>query len=411
MITGLGVVAANGIGKERFQDTLVCGQSGIEKLSPPDEYDAACPVVARVKDFDLSKYMDRRNRYRDKFMSRVSQFAVASAQMALDDAHIEPEALSPMRTGICYGTTTGKPDFENDATRFNQNGVAGLDPTAWSEFSPHAPASHIATELGFSGPVATTSAGCCTGLLVLDWAAERIGTGRLDAALVGSADSLLSPLVLAAFGAGKLLTKQSDPHKASRPYDLQRDGLVPGEAAGAIFLESLESALDRNAHIYAEYLAYASAVDSNRPGERERNGEGLTRAIKGALENARVSAGQIDCINSHGLSHPIFDALETQGFKAALGEAAYRLSVTSIKPMTGACFAGDGILQAISSCLILETGIIPPIPCLETPDPACDLDYVAKSARVARVKRILTNTRALGGANAVVILGRLNGIS
>ena len=409
VITGLGVVAPNGIGKAKFADALLCGHSGIARISSHDDSDLPCQVIARVTGFDISTYLDRRDRCLERSMSRVSQFAVASAQMALQDAGLDATKLDPVRTGICYGTTTGKPDFDNDAARFSQSGVAGLDPTAWAEFSPHAPAAHIARELGFSGPVATTSAGCCTGLLVLDWGAERIATGRLDTVLVGSGDSLLSPLVLAAFGAGKLLTKQSDLKKASRPYDLQRDGLVPGEAAGAMLLETLDAALERNAPIYAEYLGYGSAVDSNRPGERDRNGEGLARAVKTALHSANLGPGQIDCINSHGLSHPIFDLLETQGFKSALGDAAYSLSITSIKPLTGASFAGDGILQAISSCLILERGVIPAIPDLETPDPGCDLDYVVKKPRTARVRRILTNTRALGGSNAVVVLGRLNG--
>jgi 3-oxoacyl-(acyl-carrier-protein) synthase len=327
--------------------------------------------------------------------------------MALHDAGLEVSQLNPGRTGICYGTTVGKPDFYDDAVKFHASGVAVLDPSAWTEFPPHAPASHIASELGFSGPIATSSSGCCTGFMVMEWAAQRIASGRLDAALVGSCDSLLSPLVLAGFAAGKLLTKQSDPGRASRPYDLHRDGLVPGEAAGAVVVESLESALDRNAAIYAEYLGFDSTVDSTRPGKRGRIGQGLSRAITGALRNAEVAPNQIDCINAHGLSHPIFDVIETQGFKDALGKAAYSVSITSIKSMIGASFAADGILQAISSCLILQQGEIPPILNLETPDPECDLDYVTKR-RTVRVNRILTNTRAIGGANAVVVLGRVD---
>jgi 3-oxoacyl-[acyl-carrier-protein] synthase II len=360
-----------------------------------------------VIDFNSSRYFEPSSRNPAKTLSRVSQFAVAAAQMALDDAGIQLRTLDHQRTGVCYGTTTGKPDFDDDAARFAEQGITALEPGAWAEFSPHAPASHIANELGFSGPIATSSAGCCTGLMVMDWAADRIAAGRLDTALVGSADSLLSPLVLAAFSAGKLLTQQADPAMASRPYDLHRDGLVPGEAAGAIVLESLDTALQRNARIYAEFLGYASAIDSNGAGARNRNGQGLARAISGALTVARLSADQIDCINSHGLSHPVFDRLETQGFKAALGKAAYSLSITSIKSMTGATFAADGILQAISSCLILKSGFIPPILNLETPDPVCDLDYVTKP-RAARVNRILANTRALGGANSVVVLGRVD---
>ena len=406
VITGLGVVAPNGIGKERFGTALLSGQSGIRKIFSPSDPKPPCHVVARVADFNLSTIFSPRSRNSGKSMSRVSQFAVASAQMALDDAGIDLGKLNPRRIGICYGTTTGKPDFDDDAARFRESGVAGLEPTAWAEFSPHAPASHIAREFDFSGPVTTCSAGCCTGLTVMDWGANQISEGRLDTMLIGSGDSLLSPLVLAALSAGKLLTRQSDPTKASRPYDLHRDGLVPGEAAGVIVLESHEAATERNARIYAEYLGSASAVDVNRAGERDHAGQGLARAIGAALENAGLRPDQIDCINSHGLSHPAFDFEETRGFKSALGKAAYCLSITSIKSMTGASFAGDGILQIISSCLILDQGVIPPILHLETPDPACDLDYVVAKPRRARVKRILTNTRALGGTNAVLILGR-----
>jgi 3-oxoacyl-[acyl-carrier-protein] synthase II len=407
VITGLGVVAPNGIGKERFGAALISGQSGISRVSSLGDPQAPCHVAGRVTDFDLSRCLSSRSRNSRKSMSRISQFAVACAQMALDDARIELARLNPRRSGICYGTTTGKPDFDDDAARFFASGVAGLEPTAWAEFSPHAVASHIAHEFGLSGPVATCSGGCCTGLMVVEWGANQIAEGRLDMTLVGSGDSLLSPLLVAAFAAGNLLTKQTDPTKASRPYDLHRDGLVPGEAAGAIVLESFESAVHRNARIYAEYLGYACAVDGARAGERNHTGEGLPVAIEGALKNAGLEPDQIDCINSQGLSHPVFDVLETQGFKAALGKAAYALPITSIRSMTGASFSGDGILQTISSCLILENGVIPPTLNLETPDPACDLNYVVDAARIARVKRVLTNTRALGGTNGVLILGRV----
>jgi 3-oxoacyl-[acyl-carrier-protein] synthase II len=407
VITGLGVIAPNGIGKDRFGTALLSGQSGIRQVPIAAHSELPCYVEARVTDFRFSEHWDPRRRNMGRSLSRVSEFALVSSQMALDDAGIDLSQLNPRRTGICYGTTVGKPDFYDDAVKFHASGVASLEPSAWAEFPPHAPASHIASVLGFSGPIATSSSGCCTGLMVMDWAAERIATGRLDTALVGSCDSLLSPLVLAAFGAGRLLTKQSDPAKAARPYDLHRDGLVPGEAAGALVLESLESALDRNAPIYAEYLGFDSTVDSYRTGKRALSGQGLSRAISGALYNAGLAPNQIDCINSHGLSHPVFDLIETQSFKETLGKAAYSVPITSIKSMVGASFAADGILQAISSCLILDKGVIPPTLNLETPDPACDLDYVTKP-RAARVNHILTNTRALGGANAVLLLGRVD---
>jgi 3-oxoacyl-[acyl-carrier-protein] synthase II len=406
VITGLGVVAPNGIGKDKFATALTSGASGIRKVSSSGDPEPPCPVAGLVVDFDVSRYRNPRSRNSGRSMSRVSEFAVACARLALDDAGIDVARLDQRRTGICYGTTIGKPDFADDAAKFLESGVAGLESTAWGEFSPHAPAAHIANEFGFSSPILTCSAGCCTGLMVVEWAANQIAQGHLDTTLTGSGDCLLSPLVVAAMCAGKLVTKQSDPAKASRPYDLHRDGLVPAEAAGVIVLESLESALRRRARIYAEYLAYGCAGE--RESLHQKNGQGLSLAIDRALRSAGLRPEQIDCVNANGLSHPVLDLLETQGFKAALGKAAYRLPVTSIKSMTGASFSGDGILQIISSCLILDEGVVPPILNLETRDPACDLDYVAKNSRVARVRRILTNTRAVGGTNGVLILGRVN---
>jgi 3-oxoacyl-[acyl-carrier-protein] synthase II len=406
-ITGLGVVAPNGIGTTSFASALLSGQSGLRQVSP-DESAVPCRVVARVRDFDAPTVLGPRSVKSLKAMSRVSQFAVVCAKMALEDAGLDVPELDPRRTGLCYGTTTGKPDFEEDAARFREGGPSAVDPAAWSEFSPHAPAGHIAREFGFAGAIATWSSGCCTGLKVLEWGGDQIASGRLDTVLVGTADSLLSPLILAAFTAGKLLSAQSDPTKASRPYDLYRDGLVPGEAAGAVVLESFDAAVDRNARVYAEYLGAGSAVDRKELGRRDDNGHGLARAIEAALDDARLGPERIDCINAHGLSHPVFDLDETRAFKAALGKAAYNIPITSIKSMTGASFAADGILQVVSSCLMLERDAIPPIPHLKTRDPACDLDYVTERARIARVRHILTNTRALGGTNAVVIIGRVD---
>ena len=404
-ITGLGVVAANGIGRDRFANAIFSGHSGIRRVSGASDT-LPCHVEARIQSLDaLALPLTRRGRA-GRSMSRISQFAVASAHMAIDDARVDREKADLRRTGLCYGTTIGKPDFDEDVARFTEDGVAGLDVTAWAEFSPHAPASHIAEELGLSGPIATNSAGCCTGLAVIDWGATRIASGHLEMAIVGGGDSLLSPVCVAAFAAGQLLTGQVDPELASRPFDLHRDGLVPGEAAGVIVLESLQSAQARNVKIYAELLGYGCTVDSARIGDRPHSGQGLARAIEAAMQTAALRPEQLDCITSHGLSHPVFDRLETQGFKLGLGPAAYNVPITSIKPMTGACFAGDGMLQTIASCLILEHGRIPPILHLETRDPACDLDYVMATPRRARVNHILTNTRALGGANSVLILGR-----
>lgn len=406
VVTGLGVVAPNGIGKDEFWKALLAGKSGIRKLffhggDPP------CHVAGEVNHFDATQYLNPSKPNLAKRMSRVSRFGVACAKMALIDSGLDLTKLDRLRIGICFGTTTGKPDFYQEQMDYLAKGIDSLQSVAWHEFPPHAPTSHIAAELGITGPSLTCSAGCSTGLMVINWGADLITRNTVDIVLVGGADSLVSPLLLACLSGGHLLTKERDPSKASRPYDLRRDGLVPSEAAGVVVLESLESALDRAAHIYAEYVGYSSGADETEMGQRTPNGRGLAAAITAALRNANLTPNQIDCINSHGLSHPIFDLAETIGFKSALENTAYQIPVTSIKSTTGASFSADGMLQTISSCMILEDGLIPPILNLDTPDPLCDLDYVTNKWRAARVNHILTNTRAIGGTNAVLILGRL----
>ena len=193
VITGLGVIAANAIGKDEFGAALAAGRSGIRENVEARDSKSPCTVAARVTDFDLKTYFpDLPLRHAARF-SRVSQFALACAQMALDDAGVELRNLNPRRTGVCYGTTTGKPDFDQDVARFAETGMASLYASAWAEFSPHAAVSHIAAELGFSGPIATSSAGCCTGLMVMDWRLSASLQGVSIRPSWGSCDSLLSP--------------------------------------------------------------------------------------------------------------------------------------------------------------------------------------------------------------------------
>ncbi len=407
VITGLGVIAPNGIGKEAFWQNLLAGKSGIRPLSM-DQPNPPCHVAGEVEGFDIGLYIppDRFNAGRR--MSRASQFAVACAKMAVADAGLDRTQIDPRRVGVCFGTSTGKHDVERDHLRFLRGHSRGLG-SLWTEFPPHGPTFHLSEELGVNGPMLTCSGGCSTGLMALEWGASQIEKKAADVMLAGSAEAPLSPFFLTGLGAGVLFTRRTDPSQASRPYDRYRDGLVPSEAAGIVLLESLESAMDRGAPIYAEYLGYASSADPSEAKEPEAEGRALAAAVRDALKEAGLEARQIDCINAHGLSHPVYDRTETRGFKLALGSAAYHTPVTSIKSMTGASFSADGILQIISSCMMLKDGIVPPTTNLQNPDPDCDLDYVPNQSRIARLRNILTNTRAVGGAHAVAVLGRVNG--
>jgi 3-oxoacyl-[acyl-carrier-protein] synthase II len=404
VITGLGVVAPNGIGKDAFWDALVAGKSGIDEITMFDSRPFPCHVAAEVKDFRPIDFMERRNA-RDLW--RFSQFALASAQMAIDDAKLTLDIRNEHQVAACFGTcVNGFEKVEQSYETVKQDGYARLDPLTCFQYSTHAPVSHVAIELGIKGPTMTLASGCSTGLDVIKWGYDQINEGFINAAVVGSTEAPLSPLSFSTFCALGILAKPVvNPVRSSRPYDRTRDGLVLGEGGGAVVLETFEGALNRGAPIYAEVTGYGVTSEALHLRKRDTTGSALADAINVALRGSGLRTSDVDYINAHGNSMLDNDRAETNAFKLAFGQGAYAIPISSIKSMIGQPIAASGILQAIATALSISHGVIPPTINYKVPDPDCDLDYVPNTARVSRIRHALTTAHALGGTHSVLVLG------
>jgi 3-oxoacyl-[acyl-carrier-protein] synthase II len=254
----------------------------------------------------------------------------------------------------------------------------------------------------------TLASGCSTGLDVINWGYGQIQAGNVNAVVAGSTEAPLTPMVYSTWAALGILAKPTgDPARASRPYDLTRDGLVLGEGAGAVVVEDLESALERGAPVYAEVIGFGSASEALNLRKGDLTGDGLARAIRQALADGRIPPDSIDYINSHGNSLPENDLAETNAYKDAFGARAYSIPISSIKSMIGQPIAASGILQGISTALTVTYNTLPPTINYSTPDPQCDLDYVPNHSRVARVNRALINAHAMGGTHSVLLIEKL----
>lgn len=406
VITGLGVVAPNGIGKETFWQNLIAGKSAIDYISAFDPSPYPCHVAGEVRDFDPKAFMHVR---RTKHRGRFSQFAVAAAKLALTDSELDLEANPRRRVVACLGNSmNGSGDvYETARVGFDRDGMNGIPMMSGIEFAAHAPVSHVSAELGIRGQGMTIASACATGLDAIQWAVDQIQTDRADVVFAGSTEAPISEFCFATLCALGALSKFDDPPlKASRPYDRRRDGLVLGEGAAVCVLEELDHALDRGAHVYAEVLGYGSGNEGGFGNKINAAELALTEAITSALSNAGKRPPDIDHINAHGNSLPDYDLIETRAFRAALGNAAYSVPTCSIKSMIGHAMGAAGAFQVVSSCLTLERAIIPPTINYEVPDPECDLDYVPNESRASRVRTVLINAHAMGGTHSVLVLGK-----
>jgi len=414
VITGLGVVAPNGIGKDAFWSALVAGKSGIDYISGFDASPHPCKVAGEIRDFDPLDFMKARMAKR---LSRCSQLGVAAAHLAAEDAGLDANmAVFGARAGVCFGTSTaGSGDVgETNHKRFLSDRTAALNPLAMLEFSAHATTSHVVEALTIAGPSTTVASGCATGLDALRWGTSQIQTGHLGIAVVGAVDAPVTEFIFSLFCAGPFLTRWSgEPSKASRPYDLLRSGLVLAEASACIVLEDYDLALARNVRIYGEILGTGSCAEGAFPGKPDEVYRlGLEQVFLAAFSNAGIPLKSLDHINSHGNSTQSDDAAETAVYKKLLGERAYAVPITSIKGAVGQPLAAGGLLQVMSAALSFEREELPPTINYEVPDPLCDLDYVPNISRIARIKIAFVHSHSLGGpvpgSHAAAVLGALN---
>jgi 3-oxoacyl-[acyl-carrier-protein] synthase II len=406
VITGLGVIAPNGIGKDTFWQNLVAGKSGIDYITAFDPSPYPCHVAGEVRDFDPKAFMTAR---RAKTMGRFSQFAVAATRLALEDAKVNIDTTLSSSTSIFYGTSiNGGGDIAARALEgLIREGVSAINPWAALEYPPHATSSYIAIEFGITGPALSLSSNCCTGIDAINEGFKHVSEGLSDMAVVGGCDAPIFPLAFGAFCALGALTKRNDaPRKASRPYDLQRDGIVISEGAATLVLEELDVARERGARIYGEVLGHGSASEAIGMRKGDLSGKRMASAISDAIRQAGLVAEDIDHVNAHGSSLPDYDICDTNAFKEALGTHAYKIPISSIKSMMGQPVSAAGTIQAAAACLSLREQVVPPTINQETPDPRCDLDYVPNVSRVARVRTVLINGHSFGGSVAALVVGQ-----
>ena len=401
VVTGMGVVTPLGSTVDQFWSHLIAGKSGIDFVTKVNKDDFPAKVAGEVKNFDPLLYMDKKE---SKRMDLFTQYAVGAAKMAVEDAKLTIDETNANEVGVWVGSGIGgMATYEEQFHNFIEKGYRRVSPFFVPMLIPDMAAGQISIQLGAKGINSCTVTACATGTNSIGDAFKVIERGDAEVMIAGGAEAPLTNMSFAGFSTARALTFNEDPQTASRPFDKNRDGFVRGEGAGILVLESLDSALARGAHIYAEIAGYGSTADAYHITAPAPEGEGAQRSMKQAIEDAGLSTDDIDYINAHGTSTPFNDKFETIAVKAVFGEHAYELLMSSTKSMTGHLLGAAGGVEAIASIKAIETGIVPPTINYETPDPDCDLDYVPNEARARTVDVALSNSLGFGGHNASLV--------
>jgi 3-oxoacyl-[acyl-carrier-protein] synthase II len=403
VITGVGVISPVGIGKEAFWNALLEGRSGIKQVTRFDATGFASRIAGEVTDFHPEEFVEKKEVRR---MDRFTQFAVAAARMAVADAGLDFSNIDLDRVGVVIGSGIGGIEtLEQQVRLLLEKGPSRISPFFVPMMISNMAAGQISIFLGVRGPSFTVVTACASGTNAVGEALRMIQRGEVDVVITGGTEAPITPIAFAGFAAMKAMsTRNEDPAKASRPFDKERDGLVIGEGAGILILESLSHARRRNARIYCEVTGYGTTSDGYHITAPDPEGRGAAQAMKLALEDAGISPEDVDYINAHGTSTVLNDKVETLAIKKVFGERAYRIPVSSIKSMIGHCMGAAGALEVIATALSVKFDQIPPTINYEVPDPECDLDYVPNEARQYKVKVAISNSFGFGGHNAVVVL-------
>lgn len=408
VITGMGILACNGMGREDYWDALVEGRSGIRHIDRFDPSELPCQIAGQLWDFDPADFMKKADVRR---WNRHVHQAVACSRFAVDDADLESANYEAERMAVAIGTSVGTPDeaFDFHREAFEARGWKGVDRFASSAFAGHSATVNVSVNFGLRGPAITIASGCATGLDVIAWGMHEIQAGRADAALVGATESPIFELGLAgACSLGILSRNNDDPAGAMRPFDAASDGIVLSEGVAAVVLERADNAIARGARIFAEVAGNGSAAEGKSPLILDKDGRALARAITVALKEAGMQPHEIDAAQCHGVSLPMYDRSETQAYKRALGDHAYRIPISATKSMTGQPYSAGGIMSVVSAICAFEKGLVSPTINLEHPHEDCDLDYVPSHSRMNDVSSALVTSISFGGTHSATVLRRYN---
>jgi len=408
VITGMGAVTPLGLTVDEYWKGLLEGRSGIAKATLCDLSSLSCQIVGEVKGFDPKNYMEYKETRR---MARFSHFAVASARMAIEDARLDISKENQDQMGVILGNGIGGfPEAEDGYHTLVEKGGMRLNPFFMPIILPNMAAGQVSLIFGLTGFSSTITTACAAATQAIGDAVEVIRMGKAEVMVAGGSEAGITPTGVAGFCVMKALTTRNDePTKASRPFDAKRDGFVPAEGAAVLILESLDHALRRDARIYAEIVGVGVSSDAYHIVAPHENGAGAIRAMRWALEDARLATNEVEYINAHGTSTPLNDTVETLAIKSLFGDYAYQIPISSTKSMIGHLLGASGAVEAIACIKTIVEGIIHPTINYEYPDPDCDLDYVPNVARKKDVRVALSNSFGFGGQNACLVFKKFEG--
>jgi 3-oxoacyl-[acyl-carrier-protein] synthase II len=422
VVTGVGVVAPNGVGRRDFSEAIFEGRSGVGFIESFDTSGQSIKIAGEVKHFDVLPFLGEYKKNL-KMMSRAVRFAVGAAALAVEDSGVNTSRLDPGRFGVCMGTGITPVDVgelvdpimrgvgtdgEFDMGRFALARAESIFPLWLLQHLPNMAAAHISILHQAMGPNNTIVTACAAGTQAVGEAFRLIARGDADIMLAGGCDSRLDPHLMVAYTAMKAVsTSARPPSEVSRPFDAERNGFVLGEGAAVIVLESYRRAKRRGATIYAEITGYGSSFDAFGITRPEPEGKGAALSMSAALREARLDPSEIDYINAHGTSTRLNDLMETVAVKRVFGHRANSIPISSQKSMIGHLIGASGAVEAAATALSLRERVVPPTINLATPDPECDLDYVPNTSREIPVETAISNSFGFGGQNASLVMTRV----
>jgi 3-oxoacyl-[acyl-carrier-protein] synthase II len=408
VVTGLGLITPLGTGTEKSWQGLIEGRSGIRRITRFDPSRLSCQIAGEVPDFDVDQFIEFKEQ---KKMDRFIHLGLAASIMAVEDSGLKISSNNSNRVGTIVGAGIGGlPAIEHYGRILYEKGYKRITPFFIPMTIINLAAGQISIHFGAKGPNSAIATACASGTHAIGDSFKIIQRGDADAMITGGSEAVITPLGVAGFDIMKALSRRnSEPEKASRPFDMGRDGFVMGEGAGIMVIEELEHALNRGAKIYAEIIGYGLNSDAYHITSPSPDGEGAARCMESALRDADIKPEEVDYINAHGTSTKYGDELETAAIKKIFGKHAYKLAISSTKSMTGHLLGAAGGVEGVICVLSIFDQIAPPTINLENPDPECDLDYVPNKARSMDINIAMSNSFGFGGTNACIIFKRYTG--
>lgn len=405
VVTGVGLVCAQGIGTEEVWRKLLAAHSGVSAITSFDTTDFDCKIAAEVKGFDPLQWVPKKDL---KKMARFIQIALAATDFAMQMSGLQITTENRDATGVYIASGIGGFDvIEREHSKLLEGGPGRISPFFIPAAIINLASGVVSIRYGARGPNSATATACSASAHAVGDSFRIIERGDAEAMICGGSEAAITPMGIGGFGAMRALSTRNDaPERASRPFDAERDGFVVGEGAGILIMESLEHAQRRNAPILAEIVGYGMSGDANHITQPAEDGDGAYRVMRAALKDAKVTPEQVGYVNAHGTSTPLGDAIETIALKRVFGDHAKKMAVSSTKSMTGHLLGGAGGLEAGISVLALRDQTLPPTINYEHPDPSCDLDYVPNQARKTDVEYALSNSFGFGGTNAALLFKR-----